>query len=482
MTKKRGRVNITRRWLINNLGLVFLILLGIELALIFAIRNYFYGSAKQYMMSKVNSVNVLLSRYAQESNKNFSSEMRGIIETFSDKDKMELMAVDSKGHVVLTSSGFSPQREMPMPDYEEAMNTEEAGYFVGHQPSGERIMAVCHPISSISSEYSAIRVVISLTQIDRQISYFITVLTVVCLGMLLMLAISGIFFIRSIVLPVSQISATAGKFAKGDFSVRIANRSDDEIGDLCEVINSMADELSKTEAMKNEFISSVSHELRTPLTAIKGWAEIMNTDENDFETNRKGLNVIISETERLSQMVEELLDFSRMQSGRFTLKMDTMDILAELGEAVLIYQERGRQAGVTIHYTEPDMLPFVLGDKNRLRQLFINIIDNAIKYSDKGGNVTVSAFERDYKIVITVTDDGCGISSEDLPKIKTKFYKANHTRRGSGIGLAVADEIAQMHHGTLDISSIEGEGTTVTVTLPVQMQPGTAENKEMTQK
>lgn len=482
MTKKRGRVGITRRWLINNLGIVFLILLCIELALIFAIRSYFYGSAKQYMISKVNSVSVLLSRYSQESNKNFASEMRGIIETFSDKDKMELMAVDSKGNVVITSSGFSPQSGMPMPDYDEAMNNLSIGYFIGHLPSGEGIMAVCYPISSISSEYSAIRVVISRTQIDRQISYFIIVLTVICLGMLLMLAVSGMFFIRSIVRPVSQISATANKFATGDFSVRIANRSDDEIGDLCEVINSMADELSKTEAIKNEFISSVSHELRTPLTAIKGWAEIMNTDESDDETNRKGLSVIISETERLSQMVEELLDFSRMQSGRFTLKMDTMDILAEIGEAVLIYQERGRQEGVTIHYNEPEMLPFVLGDKNRIRQLFINIIDNAIKYSDRGGNVTVTAVERDYNVVITITDDGCGISSEELPKIKTKFHKANHSRRGSGIGLAVADEIAEMHKGTLNISSIEGEGTTVTITLPVQTQSGMSENKEMTQK
>ena len=480
MMRKRGGAGITQRWLINNLGMVMLILFIIELALIYAIRNYYYSSAQQYMMSKANSVNVLLSRYSQESNKNFASEMRGIIESFSDKDKMELMAVDSKGHVVITSSGFSPESGAAMPDYDSAVESLSTGYFTGRQPNGERIMAISYPISSISSEYSAIRVVISLTQIDKQISYLIIVVTVICLGMLLMLGLSGVFFIRSIVRPVSQISTTAKKFATGDFSVRIANRSGDEIGELCEVINSMADELSKTEAMKNEFISSVSHELRTPLTAIKGWAEIMNTDASDADTNRKGMNVIISETERLSQMVEELLDFSRMQSGRFTLKMDTMDILAELGEAVLIYQERGKQCGVTIHYNEPEMLPFVFGDKNRLRQLFINIIDNAIKYSDKGGNVTVEAFERDYKIVISVADDGCGISSEDLPKIKTKFYKANHTRRGSGIGLAVADEIVEMHHGTLSISSIEGEGTTVTISLPVQTQNGATESKEMT--
>ena len=168
-------------------------------------------------------------------------------------------------------------------------------------------------------------------------------------------------------------------------------------------------------------------------------------------------------------MVEELLDFSRMQNGRFTLNKTTMDILAELGDAVLIYTEKARKEGIDVIYDEPDMLPFVYGDKNRIRQVFINVIDNAIKYSDKGGLVSVQASMADSgHIEIDVSDTGCGISKQDLPKIKTKFYKANHTRRGSGIGLAVADEIVAMHGGTLEIFSEQGVGTTVTIKLPVQ--------------
>ena len=187
----------------------------------------------------------------------------------------------------------------------------------------------------------------------------------------------------------------------------------------------------------------------------------------DPDTMKKGVGVIVNETERLSQMVEELLDFSRMQNGHFTLQNANMDILAELGDAVLIYSDKARREEKEIIYNEPEMLPFVYGDKNRIRQVFINVIDNAVKYSSAGDTVTIMAYEKGGSVVVMVTDTGCGIKSSDLSKVKTKFYKANHTRRGSGIGLAVADEIITMHGGTMEITSEgEGKGTTVIITLP----------------
>ena len=272
-------------------------------------------------------------------------------------------------------------------------------------------------------------------------------------------------------IPVRQIGATARRYARGDFSVRIPVQSDDEIGELCDIVNKMADELSQAEAMRNEFISGVSHELRTPLTAIKGWAETIGSMPDDSETIVKGMRVITSETERLSQMVEELLDFSRMQNGKFTLNKGNVDILAELGDAVLIYAEKAKKEGIELVYAEPEDLPAVYGDRNRLRQVFINVIDNAIKYSEKGGLVTVQAILADEnKIEIEVSDTGCGISPEDLPKIKTKFFRANHNKRGSGIGLAVADEIITMHSGTLEVFSEQGMGTTVVIMLPVKQE------------
>ncbi len=461
--------SITGRWIRNNLGLVVVVFFILDIIFITTIQNYYYTSIQQYVNNKLIAVDSILTRYSSDSTRNLSAEVRNTVENFSEKDKMELMAINKKGHIALTSSGFSPESDTYMPDYENAMDNLDTGtgYTITTQKSGEKVMAITFSIADLNSEYDAIRGVVSLTEADNQIKYLAFAVTALCLVIILMVIFSGIYFVKSIVKPIQDINVITGNFAKGDFSRRIQNKTQDEIGDLCIAINHMADELSKAEEMKNEFISSVSHELRTPLTAIKGWAETLSID-HDEQTMDKGIRVIVNETERLSQMVEELLDFSRMQNGRFTMEKARMDILAELEDAILIYDEKAKRDKITLNYNAPEMLPLIYGDKNRLRQVFINVIDNAIKYSDPGCTINIEASEIEGYIQIAVEDNGCGIKASDLPRIKTKFFKANHTRRGSGIGLAVADEIVTMHNGTLEVQSQEGVGTTVIITLPTE--------------
>ncbi|MDD6825856.1 MAG: HAMP domain-containing sensor histidine kinase [Oscillospiraceae bacterium] len=469
--RRFSKDSIVYRWVFNNLAILILILFVIASIMVFAIQNYYYLSTEQYLTGKLTTITSVLSKYSTDTTKNFSSEVRNMVETFADKDKIELMAINSKGKVVITSSGFSPDDSVVMNDFDEAMETKTFGRWWGKTENNEKIMAVSYPISSKNSDYSAMRVVVSMSDVDDIIFSMSLIVIACCMFILLPLIFSGIYFVGSIVRPVQKVNGATKKFAMGNFTERIPIETNDEIGQLCESINHMADELSAAEAMKNEFISSVSHELRTPLTAIKGWAETISND-NDEETTRKGIRVIVSETERLSQMVEELLDFSRMQNGKFTLQMSKIDILAELEDAILIYTEKAKHENTQISYNSPEMLPFIIGDKNRLRQVFINIIDNAIKYSsspDHESHISINAFQKDSKrICIAIEDNGCGISAADLPKIKTKFFKANHTKRGSGIGLAVADEIIMMHHGKLKIESQEGVGTTVYITLPTE--------------
>jgi len=476
----RGKHSVTGHWLKNTMVAVLIVLLIIEILLVLAVRSYYYSAARQYMTSKMNIVTNAVMHNADDATVNYNAEIRSVVESYADKDRIELMAVKTDGSIDITSSGFSPEKDVSMSDYLAAKNSSSGtATDVFKLPSGEKVIAVTSMISPRGCEFEALRMVSSMKGVDQQIVFIALIITIVVAAVILLIFFSGMFFIRSIVYPVIKIGGITRQFAKGDFSERIEKTSDDEIGELCDSINYMADELSNTEQMKNEFISSVSHELRTPLTAIKGWSETLTTvGGGDEETFKKGMRVITSETERLSQMVEELLDFSRIQDNRLQLQMATIDILAELGETVLIYQERARALGIKLDYYEPEMLPFVFGDKNRLRQVFINIVDNAIKYSDKGDTVSVEAYEQDNEVVITVSDTGIGISKEDLPKIKTKFFKANHTRRGSGIGLAVADEIIARHDGTLTINSEQGVGTTVMITLPCIEQKKKSEEKE----
>ncbi|MBQ7595617.1 MAG: HAMP domain-containing histidine kinase [Clostridia bacterium] len=272
-------------------------------------------------------------------------------------------------------------------------------------------------------------------------------------------------FFSSILKPIKEINETTKLIAQGNMDARIDHYLyDDEIGELSKSINHMAKEISAADKLKNDFISTVSHELRTPLTAIKGWGEtILQVSETDPVLTKRGMNVIIDEATRLSGIVEELLDFSRIQSGRLTLKIEKMDILAELDETVFAFKDRATREGIDLIYNAPDLPAPMDGDPGRIKQVFVNIIDNALKYTNQGGKITVTAEIADDKIKITVEDTGCGISAEDIPHVKEKFYKANITVHGSGIGLAVSDEIVKMHNGTLDIYSVLGEGTTVVI-------------------
>ena len=466
---KKSKNTITRRWLVNSLGAIFIVLMSVLMAFSVFVNVYYYNSARQYITSRLNMVSGMLSQYYADNPVTFASEVRSMVENWSEKNRMELMTINSAGEVSMTSSGFAPTKDIIAQDYYDAIDSGSSGTFTGRLPSGEKVIAVSIVTPDATGEFSVIRLVSSMKRVDSHIGLYIIIAAVTCGAILALMMFSGMYFVKSIVIPVRQIGAAARRYARGDFSVRMPVKSDDEIGELSEILNKMADELSQSEAMKNEFISSVSHELRTPLTAIKGWAETIGSMPDDRETVSKGMRVITTETERLSQMVEELLDFSRIQNGKFTLNKGNVDILAELGDAVLIYTEKAKKEGIELVYAEPEDLPIVYGDRNRLRQVFINVIDNAIKYSEKGGLVTVQAVQPDENhIEIEVSDTGCGITPEDLPKVKTKFFRANHIKRGSGIGLAVADEIITMHSGTLEVFSEQGVGTSVVIVLPVK--------------
>lgn len=461
------RSSIAGRWMFNTLSVVGILLVIANVCIYYFTRQYYYGSAENYLVSEANATATVLSRLYEDMAVNYSTEVRELIEGFDKKSQMEMMSINKNGEVTLSSSGFSPDESYNMPDYDMAMKADDGvGIFHGYE-NGENIIAVTVTIAQPSSNYNALRYVTSMKQIDAQLGTIMLAAVIVSVAVILLVISSGMYFVKSICVPLMQISVTAKKLAKGDFSERIAIRNNDEIGELSRVFNDMADELENSEAIKNDFISSVSHELRTPLTAIKGWSETLQAGY-DEDTYRKGMTVITHETGRLEGMVEELLDFSRIQNGRFSLQMANIDIIAELDDALLIYTDKARKENKTIHYTEPEFLCVVYGDKNRLRQVFINVIDNAIKYSDPGGSVDISVEKGTDTLTITVADTGIGIAASDLPKVKAKFYKADNTRRGSGIGLAVADEIISMHGGTLDIDSVLGKGTTVTITLPLK--------------
>jgi len=231
----------------------------------------------------------------------------------------------------------------------------------------------------------------------------------------------------------------------------------------------MSLKIGQNEKMKTEFISSVSHELRTPLTAINGWGETLLADPAGDPVQRRGIRIILNESRRLSTMVEELLEFSKMEDGRFTISLEQVDLQAEFEDAIFTYRELFRQEDIELEYdANEELLPPIPGDPERLKQVFCNVLDNAAKHGGAGKRITASIGQEDEWQVIRVRDYGPGIPEAELPFIKQKFYKGSSKARGSGIGLAVCDEIIRLHEGTFEIGNAEGGGTVVTIRLPGQ--------------
>ncbi len=461
---------ITRKWLINSFGIILIIVLAMIGIVAVVVRNYYYSSVQQYISSQASSIDTSIDSIYSQSPNDVTSEIVSLVENFSAKNRMELMAVTDSTTVLITSSGFEPDHSVTMPDYINAIESgTNYGTYIGDIEQ-EYVYAVTYLYNLPGSDINtfAMRYIVSLTNINNQIILSIGYAALLGLAIIFFVILSSSYFVNSLIKPISDIGDSTKKIAQGDFDVRLDISRNDEIGELCGAINEMAEGLSNSEQIKNDFISSVSHELRTPLTAIRGWGEtILNSAELDEVTTKKGVSIMINETQRLSTMVEELLDFSRMQSGRMNLEFSKIDVIAELSDAVLMFTQRAQLENKQINYDEPDFFAPVRGDRNRLRQVFVNVLDNSLKYSDSGDSVSIDITLSDNAVTVSVADTGVGISSEDLPNVTQKFYKGNTTRRGSGIGLAVAKEIILMHDGELDINSEKNVGTSVTITLPL---------------
>ena len=377
--------------------------------------------------------------------------------------------INKQGTLVASSNGLWAGESPNTPEIQKAVASRSAEPYLGKNPStGERIMAVSCPMIYFNGEViGVLRYVTSTRIVDYQIA---VVALFSLLGLFVVLSVvlfSSNYYIRSILVPVAEITEKAKRISGGSYGAQIQTRYRDEIGDLADTINEMSTKISQNEKMQAEFISQLSHELRTPLTVINGWSETLLADESMDADTRQGMKIISSEAKRLTEMVMELLDFTRMQDGRMTLTVEPTDIRTEFEDTVYMYSSRLSQDGIRLDYIDNDEdIPEISCDPKRLRQVFLNILDNAAKHGGEGKRIEASMSCEDDSVVVRIRDFGPGIPEDEIPLVKKKFYKGSSQARGSGIGLAVCDEIVEMHGGTLTLENAQGGGTLVTVRLP----------------
>ena len=460
---------LRQRWIFNTVMPVFALVLLIVVLFSTGVSSYYYGTMQKGLETRAQAIANSFNEYFMDNGYvGFYPKAVQAADSFEDKDRIELQFIGSSGRIQVSTSGLTAGTSPGTGDIAQAIETAEMAPFRGRDPeTGENIMAVSHPLVFHGNVVGVMRLVTSLKAANRQVMFAVLAICLIALLCMALIVISNLLFINNVVEPVAVVSDAAKRIAAGSYGFQIEKKYTDELGELVDNINDMSLQIGQNEKMKSEFISSVSHELRTPLTAINGWGEtILEDPTGDPVQMRRGIRIILNESRRLSTMVEELLEFSKMEDGRFTLRIEQVDLQAEFEDAIFTYRELFRQEGIELHYVPGDEeLPPIPGDPERLKQVFCNVLDNAAKHGGAGGRIDASIALEGGEQVIRIRDYGPGVPEEELPYVKQKFYKGSSKARGSGIGLAVCDEIVKLHGGTFEIGNAEGGGAVVTIRL-----------------
>ena len=476
MTKKtaqpqpRRAIGLRRRWIVSSILPVITILVLIAALVSIALGSNYYANARSALEAKATAGTDYFNTYAMTSYDEYFRSATLYANSFEDSASIELQFLDRNGHVEVSTRSLMTGSKPGTKDIIDALTSGRVSSFRGVDPAtGEKIIAASSLLKFNGRVVGVMRFVTATRNLDSQVLLTVLIILAIMAAVIFVIVISSLLLINNVVAPVSAVSEAAKQISGGSYGYQIPNRYADEMGELVDNINDMSLKIGENEKLQSEFISSVSHELRTPLTAINGWGETLLADDgSDPEALRRGLNIIVKESGRLTNMVEELLDFSKMADGRFALHLEQMDLQAEFEDAVYTYREVFKQQGITLDYHSDGVYDEpITADPERLKQVFCNVLDNAAKHGGAGKRIETRLVRRGSHYIITIRDYGPGIPADDLPHVKEKFYKGGSKARGSGIGLAVCDEIIRLHNGTLAIGNAKGGGCIVTIRLPI---------------
>lgn len=459
--------SISRKLIGNNMLISVLVLVILETSFIIAVSQYYLGGIENTLLNNATQSANFYSRSAPAGSA--ADKANFIFENIDERENALVELLDLQGNVVIDNTGANVTETIDSYDYYQALHGHIKSWR-GRNESGESIISVSAPIYDDKEIVAVLRYVSSLKPAHKIIfTYFAFA---VLIGLILIALAFGLAIVTSkrIVIPIKELIRVTEEITMGNFKVTAVKYTDDEIGQLADAVNIMSKEIAKSDQEKNDFISSISHELRTPLTSIKGWGEtLQDGGTEDEELLSEGLKIICHETDRLIILVNDLLDFSRLQSNRLEMHMQEMVLDDLLEEVYKQFSQRAKKEKINLQLRLEDDGMLILGDYNRLKQVFINIVDNAMKFTEgaKNAKIELQSYTDEDKIYISITDNGSGISPEDLSKVKEKFYKGTSKKSGTGLGLSIATEIVHLHQGQLWIESVYGEGAQITIMLPL---------------
>ncbi len=398
----------------------------------------------QLSMIKSNSVLWIVSPYGEIlSIKGQREDASDESKRFSIKEMQDYLEEVLKGKQVIWKNEFTSRFKKPMLTIAQpVMKNDEIFYAIFIHTELSYLEPETFPIYRQIATASAIAVIVGILLVFLSSSH--------------------------ITQPLKEMSVMSNEIAKGNLAKRVKISSNDEIGMLAQSFNNMAEELSKQEELRTGFVANVSHELRSPLTSIHGFAQGMldgTVDKDDFE---QYLSIIVSETTRLKKLIGELLDLSQIESGTFPLNKKVYDINEQMRRTLIRYIDAIEDKGINVEVKFKQDFCMVCADADRIEQVLINLIDNAIKFTDEGGTIILWSYVFEGKALIGVNDTGMGISRQDFPFIFERFYKSDisHTgKMGTGLGLSIVKKIVEQHGHDIKVKSNEGKGTSFAFAL-----------------
>ena len=458
-----------RKKIIKNYFIIIIITVALfEGLFIFYAQNYYYDSVRRILTHQASNTDNIYSGYMGDSS--FEQKVNNLYDK-KDVDvdsNMSLEIIDKNKNIIIDQYGFRSKEKAYYEDVDEALKNKTTTGSYRIEDTGEHVMSISLPLKSNNQIDGVARYTVSLDEIDKTIFKIIIGLIFAGLFILLIAISISLRFAYTLIEPLSELKKFANELAHGNYNIRLKPRAiiDDEIGELAQTFEHMAQEIDKSEKLKEEFISSISHELRTPLTSIKGWSETLGFEGISKEELELGLGIIQDETDRLIKLVEELLDFSRLSSDRIKLQIDMVDINQLAFGVVNQLKVKSLEKNISLSCEmNNDLIKPIQGDKNRLRQVLINLVQNSLKFTDENGYVKVLVNQDNDYTRISVIDNGEGIEEQNLEKVLDKFFQENYNKSGSGLGLAISNEIVKLHGGEMNIKSKKGEGTCITFTL-----------------
>ncbi|SKC85229.1 sensor histidine kinase [Maledivibacter halophilus] len=458
--------SIKGRLYIQNGIIIISIVLILEVIFLFSVRSYYFQSVERQLINKIDISGEFYNRHLI--NERINEKAKYILENDSKDPIFYMQVIDSDRIMIIDSNGLSYNKPLNTRDIVEALNGSTKAIITKDVETNEKIMAISTPLYRLNDISGVLRYLISIEDLEKMVARISWISLLIGAIVIIIIFLLSSFLANDIIGPIKELTNISEIMAKGDFSKRATKISNDEIGKLSRTLNYMAEEIQRSNSVKNEFISSISHELRTPLTAIQGWSEIILSGEvENLEEEREGLRIMASEAKRLSSLVEQLLDFSKFEAGKVTLDLKKVDINRLLNDIYSYFKKRFHKSQIKASLALDKNRCYVRGDVNRLKQVFINIIDNSIKFSGEKGIIIIRTFLKKDIVLIEIEDNGIGIPSNEIHKITEKFYRGKTKRSGSGIGLAICREIIDLHYGKFYISSVEGKGTKVSIELPL---------------